>query len=733
MKKFRIILSLLLIVCMIIPVISGCDKKSSPNKDTDSSSVTEQSTVTESQFDPTYNDAEGGNTVTANKNSEQIINVFQIAYKIFSDEPDGDTTFEAWLDSLSVAMCQAHYEFAVDLGFKGTLYEWQNTLLDPNILVISKAISSSTKDTYVITFRDATTVQVVVDKAGFEVSKPTDQAGKFPTLTYLYNTSDAHKAVGEYLQVALAEAGITMKLENQEWSIFLNTRKEGKYSIARNGWLADYNDPICFLEMWTSNSGNNDVQFGRGAHAKLKMYDLDLTKWGYDVKVEDGTWAETYDVLIHTIKACKDENARYEMMHLAEDMLMDTGCITPLYFYTDLYMANKNLKGFYSNPLGYKYFMNATMNGATSIDVCLAGEPDTLDPALNSAVDGSTILSHLFSGLAKWSQDESGKLVIVPDMAEELVDGVVNDDGTVTYTYTLKKDLKWSNGDALTAAHVVDSWKRAASAELGADYGYMFEVIKGYDQDYLDVYALDDRTIVVTLVSDVHYWNELLAFPTYFPVHPSYAYDYSGYWATTPANYINNGPYVMTGWEHDSKITLEKNPYYHDTDNVTMDVINCYLTNDTYTMLYNFKSGNWAFIDEVPYSEIKNLKTQYPDEFVIAGQIGTYYVCWNINENILPADSTLTGVDAERAQAEIRKAISLLFDRNYIVEEITQNGQAPASSFVAMGITNPDGTQFYKTANSTTDSFDGYYDVRKEALKSNRAKAMEILNKYYKF
>ena len=72
----------------------------------------------------------------------------------------------------------------------------------------------------------------------------------FPTLTYLYNTSEAHKAIGEYLQSAMAAVGITMNLENQEWATFLNTRKAGDYSIARNGWVADYNDPICFLDMW---------------------------------------------------------------------------------------------------------------------------------------------------------------------------------------------------------------------------------------------------------------------------------------------------------------------------------------------------------------------------------------------------------------------------------------------------------------------------------------------------
>ena len=152
----------------------------------------------------------------------------------------------------------------------------------------------------------------------------------FPKLTYLYNTGDGHRVIGEYLQAALKSAGINMTLENQEWATFLNTRKDGDYSIARNGWLADYNDPICFLDMWTSTSGNNDVQFGKGAHANLKMYNLDLTKWGYTTKVENGTWAETYDVLIATIKGETDNTKRYEMMHLAEDILMSTGCIVPL-------------------------------------------------------------------------------------------------------------------------------------------------------------------------------------------------------------------------------------------------------------------------------------------------------------------------------------------------------------------------------------------------------------------
>ena len=570
-------------------------------------------------------------------------------------------------------------------------------------------------------------------EGGNEVTK----FSNFPTLTYLYNTSDSHKAIGEYLQSALQNVGITMNLDNQEWATFLDTRKEGKYSVARNGWVADYSDPICFLDMWTSISGNNDVQYGKGAHADLKMYNLDLTAFGLDIKVENGTWAETYDVLISQIKACTDETNRYAMMHIAEDMLMETGCIVPLYFYTDLYMISKDVKGFFSNPLGYKYFMNTTIEGKDVLDVCIGSEPDTLDPALNSAVDGATMLAHLFSGLAKWSQDANGNLIIVPDLATELPEGKKNDDGTVTYTYTLKDGLTWSNGDPLTAADFVYSWNRAASAELAADYGYMFELVVGYDKvsageegAELAVKALDEKTLEVTIINSAAYWNELLAFPTYFPVHKDTVA--SDKWATEPATYVCNGPYTISAWEHNSVITLTKNDKFHDKDSVTMPTVKCHLSDDSNNMLANFKNGTWQLIDDVPTNEIATLKTSYKDEFVVAGQIGTYYVCWNINENILPADSTLTGVEAEKAKAEIRNALGLLFDRNYIVNDIAQGGQVPASSFVAMGMTNPDGTQFYKTANSTTDAFDGYYDVSEEAFEGNVLKALEVLRKYYK-
>ncbi|MBO4848111.1 MAG: peptide ABC transporter substrate-binding protein [Clostridia bacterium] len=366
--------------------------------------------------------------------------------------------------------------------------------------------------------------------------------------------------------------------------------------------------------------------------------------------------------------------------------------------------------------------------GDSLIKVCLSSEPDTLDPALNSAVDGATLISHLFSGLAKWAQDKSGKLVIVADCAKELVEGVANDDGTVTYTYTLRDGLKWSDGKDVTAKDFEFAWKRAASEELGADYGYMFEVVDGYNEGNLNVKAIDDKTLEVTLYNSVSYWNELLAFPTYFPVREDVVGNES--WATDPATYISNGAYTMTGWEHNSVITLEKNPNYVDAKEVLMNKIEFYLSDDENNMVANFKNGTWQLIDGVPTNEMTALKEQYPDEFKVIGQIGTYYVCWNVNEEILPAELGLTGAEAEAAKADIRNAISKMFDRNYIVEEIGKAGQVPASSFVAMGMTNPDGSEFYKTAGHN-EGYNGYYNVAKDAVESNFNEAIETLKQYY--
>lgn len=237
-------------------------------------------------------------------------------------------------------------------------------------------------------------------------------------------------------------------------------------------------------------------------------------------------WAE-YDALIEEIRACTGTAKRAELMHQAEDMLMETGALMPLYFYTDNYLQKEYLTNVYTTPFGYKYFMFASLdNGSDTLRLCLASEPDKLDPALNSTVDGACLAINTFAGLMTYNEEGQQ----VNDLAEDVQ---MSEDG-LTYTVTLKDDLKWSNGDPLDANDFVYSWNRAANPMTASDYGYMFAPIKGYaemtemDDDgnlvntdaTLDVTASEDgKTLTINLEYPCAYFKDLLAFPTYFPVH----------------------------------------------------------------------------------------------------------------------------------------------------------------------------------------------------------------------
>ena len=183
-------------------------------------------------------------------------------------------------------------------------------------------------------------------------------------------------------------------------------------------------------------------------------------------------WAQ-YDELIAQIKAETDFAKRTELMHQAEDILMATNCVIPIYYYNDIYMQKDYVSGIYANPFATKFFMYSKLdNGSDTLRLNLSSEPDYLDPALNSSVDGACLAANAFSGLYTYNAEG----VTVPACAEGYT---VSEDG-LTYTVTLKDGLKWSDGSDLTAADFEYSWKRATAPATAADYEYMFSGFDGY-------------------------------------------------------------------------------------------------------------------------------------------------------------------------------------------------------------------------------------------------------------
>ncbi|MDO5328493.1 MAG: peptide ABC transporter substrate-binding protein [Coriobacteriia bacterium] len=372
------------------------------------------------------------------------------------------------------------------------------------------------------------------------------------------------------------------------------------------------------------------------------------------------------------------------------------------------------------------------------IDVCEASEPQSIDPGLNTTVDGSTMISHLFSGLAQWKQNEKGEVVIKPELAKELPEPVRNADGTFTYTYHLIDNAKWTDGKPVTAQDFVFGWNRSVSVDLASDFSYMFEIVKGYDDIWadeppadakLDCKALDDKTFQVVCTSNVPYWNEFLAFPVFLPMREDVV-DNEGMWATKPETFVSNGPYKLANWQHNSIITLEKTDTYPFADKITMPKINFYLSDNANNQLANFKTKDWEFIKDMPTNEIATLKREYVDEYTCDPQTGVYYISWQANFDLSPVGGRhLT----EPEQAEVRGAINLLLDRNYITDYILQGGQKPSSSYVPDGIKDTDGKMFYQNAGKAGKPYYGYFPTAPEYINENYAKATDILKKYYTF
>ena len=411
-------------------------------------------------------------------------------------------------------------------------------------------------------------------------------------------------------------------------------------------------------------------------------------------------WTE-YDALVAEIKSTTDFVEREALLHKAEEMLMATYAVVPLYYYNDLYMQKSNVEGIYANLFQTKFFAYATKTGdnADTLRVNIASEPDYLDPALNSSVDGACLAALSFSGL--YTYDSTGSLV--PALAESYE---MSEDG-LTYTFTLKDDLKWSDGSKLDANDFVYSWKRAANPETAADYAYMLNGIAGYP-DNLQVSASEDgKVFTVVLSAPCAYFLDLAAFPTFLPVQQAYVEanstaDKPGAWCTE-AGFVSNGAFTLTEWKHNESMVYVKNPNYYDADNVSVDELDFMLSADDTAILAAYQAGDVDYIDTVPTNEIQNLKDG--DDFHVIPNMGCYYVAFNVNSKMFE------GKTATEAALE-RRALSMLIDRQYIIDTIGQTEQKVATSYIPEGMSDGNGGLFKENDDAYTFPYAddlGYY------------------------
>lgn len=425
---------------------------------------------------------------------------------------------------------------------------------------------------------------------------------------------------------------------------------------------------------------------------------------------------EAYDARIAAIRTETDLAKREALMHEAEDELMNTWAVVPLYYYNDSYLQKTDVDGIYANLFGYKYFGFATTPN-NELALQIASEPDKLDPALNSTVDGACLAILAFSGL--YAYDENGQLV--PELADSYE---MSEDG-MTYTFTLKDGLKWSDGEALDATDVVYSWNRLANPDTGADYSYLTSAIATNDDGTLAIEASEDgKTFTVQLVAPCAYFLDLCAFPAFYPV-PQHAVEGAADFATNPgawaleAGFVTSGPMKLTEWKHNESMTYEPNENYWAADKVSLTKVNFMLSSDD-TAIYNaFQDGSLQFADTIPTDMMATVVST--PEYHKIPTLGTYYCGFNVNSELF------AGKTIEQAAA-MRKAFALLIDRQYIVDTIAQANQEVANTFIPTGMADGQGGEFRANDDAYTypdEENVGYYDP--SDMEGNTAEAIELL------
>ena len=279
--------------------------------------------------------------------------------------------------------------------------------------------------------------------------------------------------------------------------------------------------------------------------------------------------------------------------------------------------------------------------------------------------------------------DESGNVMMTKVDLGQAASYEVSDDGLV-YTFKIRDDAKWSDGEPVKAQDWVYSWQRLVDPNTASDYGYFLdgivvnaaEIQAGEkDPSELAIKAVDDSTLEITLCQDTPYFLELCAFASLMPLREDVVS--AGDDWTTPEKIVCNGPYKLSEWTHDSVIKMVPNDQYYDAANLGPSEIDWYLSADETAILSAYQSGEWAFIESFPTDMISSL--QDSGDCFIDPYVGTYFLYLNCDKI---------------KDWRVRAAMVLSVDRDNIVNNVAQGGQTPATGFVASGILDSTGADF---------------------------------------
>ena len=311
----------------------------------------------------------------------------------------------------------------------------------------------------------------------------------------------------------------------------------------------------------------------------------------------------------------------------------------------------------------------------------LSSDPESLDPQKARSVQAADVLRDIGEGLVGYSA--TGELV-----AAAASSWTISDDGLV-YTFRIRSDARWSNGDVLTAGHFAFGLRRLVDPQTAAFYASSItavvnaEAITGGEAppESLGVEAVDDATLVISLVRPTPYLLSLLTHPSTFPVHPGSVEEHGQAFARA-GNLLSNGAYTLAVWKPASALELRRNHAYWNDDNTAIDRVRYHVVTQEMAELNRYRAGELHITSNVPPDNFDQIREEYGDELRVAPYLGVYYYGFNLTKPPFEDNPAL------------RQALSMSIDREVLVSTVTGRGEAPAYSWVPPGVDNYEPPRF---------------------------------------
>ena len=311
----------------------------------------------------------------------------------------------------------------------------------------------------------------------------------------------------------------------------------------------------------------------------------------------------------------------------------------------------------------------------------ISSDPESLDPHKMRSVQAGEVMRDIGEGLVTYSVD--GKLA--PGSAESWS---VSDDG-LTYTFTIRDNARWSNGDPVTANDFVIAWRRLVNPSTAAFNAHHAEAVANataitageMPTPQLGVKAADARTLVITLSRPTAYFLNLLTYPSLFPVHSGTLRTHGDAFAR-PGTMLSNGAYKLDAWEPGSVVKLSRNDHYWNDAATSIDAVNHHVVTQDMTELNRYRAGEIDVTGAIPADSFAQLRAERPNEMHVAPYIGVYYYGYNLTKPPF------------KDNPQLRQALSMAIDRETLVEKIIGRGELPAYSWVPPGVANYESRRF---------------------------------------